>query len=86
MQKESGNQLLRRVDELSMMMVDLNLYLDTHPYDEEAIDAFNKYQEMLRMAKKEYEQQYGPLTASSARPEHKWEWALTPWPWQKECD
>lgn len=86
MQEKPARQLLQRVDELSMMTVDLNLYLDTHPYDEEAMEAFCKYNEMLQMAVKEYEKYYGPLRVSHAKPENKWTWALTPWPWQKECE
>ena len=86
MQNESTGNLLQRVDELSMMVVDLNLYLDTHPFDEDAMEAYRKYNEMLHMAVKEYEEYYGPLRISNAEPVKKWTWALTPWPWQKECD
>ncbi len=86
MQPQSEQKLLQKVDELSMITVDLNLYLDTHPYDEEAMEAYRKYNEMQRMAVKEYEKFYGPLRISDASPENKWTWALTPWPWQKECE
>ncbi len=80
------NQLLQRVDELSMITVDLNLYLDTHPCDQAALEAYAKYNDMLFKAKMEYQKYYGPLTVIHADPGQKWVWAMTPFPWQKECD
>lgn len=86
MHSETENKLLQKVDELSMIVTDLNLYLDTHPNDKAALDAFFSYNELLTAARSEYEMYCGPLTAQTAKPEQQWSWAVTPWPWQKECD
>ncbi|MDE5966146.1 MAG: spore coat protein CotJB [Lachnospiraceae bacterium] len=86
MHNQQANELLQTVDELSMVSLDLALYLDTHPQDEAALEAYFKYNDMLRAAKKEYQKYCGPLTVSHADPNEQWVWAMTPFPWQKECD
>ncbi len=75
-------QMLEWVQALCFVVVDMQLYLDTHPCDEEALayykDAVKKYKE----AKREYEDVYGPLTATSATDTDHWAWAETPLPWE----
>ena len=61
-------------------IVDMNLYLDTHPNDRKA---FNYLKELIKeeeMAKKEYIRKYGPLNISEDLGE-KFEWIKNPWPW-----
>ena len=35
-------QLLQQINEISFVVNDLNLYLDTHPTDDKALDAFSR--------------------------------------------
>lgn len=35
-------QLLQQINEISFVVNDLNLYLDTHPTDDQALDAFSQ--------------------------------------------
>ena len=35
-------QLLQQINEISFVVNDLNLYLDTHPTDGQALDAFSQ--------------------------------------------
>ena len=35
-------QLLQQINEISFVVNDLNLYLDTHPTDDKALDAFSQ--------------------------------------------
>ncbi|MCB7059768.1 spore coat protein CotJB, partial [Eggerthella lenta] len=35
-------QLLKQINETSFVVNDLNLYLDTHPLDKDALDAFSQ--------------------------------------------
>lgn len=76
--------MLKRLQEMEFVAVELNLYLDTHPCDEEAINDYNCAVEVLRQMKKGYEAEFGPLFnfgwgGFSERP---WQWAEGPWPWE----
>jgi len=80
----SKAQLLRYIDEVSFCVVDMTLYCDTHPDDEEAI-AF--CQENIRLRKEaldEYARLYGPLTVDYAdrSSSGSWDWVNQPWPWE----
>lgn len=73
--------LLKKVQEMEFVAIELNLYLDTHPNDEEAIQDYNWAIDNLLKYIQEYEDKYGPLTPiyKSACP---WEWSQGPWPWE----
>ena len=61
---------------------ELQLYLDTHPDDK---DAMTKYTEAVRKAavlRTEYENMYGPITAASAAGKLPWQWIVSPWNWE----
>lgn len=63
---------------------DLNLYLDTHPNDREAISLFNKYNDEHNRLVSEYERKYGPLELSSkALNTYPWSWNKSAWPWEE---
>lgn len=79
----SQEQLLHWIDMVSLMLVDLSEYLDTHPCDENAIDHFNHYNELYRKAMSEYADAYGPLTLSTASPDNIWCWAYMKNPWER---
>lgn len=67
---------------LSFCAVDMMLYLDTHPDDEEALNYFNQCTELYRTAKQSYEQQFGPLNAFSDSSLTGWDWNEGPMPWE----
>ncbi|QHI71764.1 spore coat protein CotJB [Aminipila terrae] len=76
--------LMRRIQMLSFVLVDVSLYLDTHPTDKAALSFFNKYNALNQSARTEYEQKYGPLNISGTNDTNSWSWIDEPWPWQKE--
>lgn len=77
-------QLLTYIDALCFAKIDLNLYLDTNPNDQTAIDLFNQYRVQEEQLKMEYESKYGPLLLNSdALSTHPWAWIDRPWPWDK---
>lgn len=78
----SQKELMERIQMLNFVLVDVNLYLDTHPNDKEALAYFNKYNAMYQKEKNEYEMKYGPLTAGGTNDTNNWSWIDTPWPWQ----
>ena len=62
----SKQKLMQRVQMASFSVVETALYLDTHPYDREALKALRKYCEEKESAVLEYEDAYGPLTCCAA--------------------
>lgn len=64
-------------------MKELNLYLDTHPYDSSMISLYNRYLKEEKKLTNEYEKMYGPLTLDSMYLEgNNWKWNNSPWPWE----
>ena len=63
---KSRCELLHEIMAVDFKLYDLQLYLDTHPFDE---DALCMYQNLVNDADElteEYEEKYGPLTPKSA--------------------
>ena len=78
-------ELLTYVDMYTFAMTDLNLYLDVHPDDKEALQLFNEYRKQSIEATKNYENKYGPLQlTSNSLNTFPWAWDNEPWPWDKK--
>lgn len=76
-------QLLQNINIVSFVLVDLTLYLDTHPFDKQAMAYFNHYSKIRGELLSNYAMKYGPLTLSTANNNcNEWEWALQPPPWE----
>lgn len=78
------SKLLRRMQELEFIAVELNLYLDTHPNDTRAIMEYNRVSDELKRIGEKYISDCGPhLGFGLARNNAKtWLWAEQPWPWE----
>ena len=75
-------ELLTYIDSLSFAMVDLGLFLDVNPNNQDAIKLFNQYREEKDNLTKKYEAQYGPITLDSdSLNSYPWSWNDMPWPW-----
>ena len=81
---EEQRSMLIKVQEMQFVALELNLYLDTHPCDKDALNDFNCAVEMLKEYKEAYEQAYGPLLnfGMSGFVKETWQWLDSPWPWQ----
>lgn len=76
-------EILTYIDALCFACVDLNLYLDTHPDDQLALQKFNEYREEKNAYINQYEREYGPLTLNSdSLSSYPWIWNERPWPWE----
>ncbi|WP_409300223.1 spore coat protein CotJB [Peribacillus sp. SCS-155] len=77
-------QLMRQIQAVDFVLVELTLYLDTHPDDETALQQFNQYSIHSRQVKQVFESKYGPLMqfGVSGDPGPEWDWNKGPWPWQ----
>lgn len=80
-----SEDLMRRLTELKFAAIDLNLYLDTHPCDEEALEMFKKITKTIKAVEMDYIRKYGPLTAGDSSSEVPFQWASCEfkWPWEK---
>ena len=75
-------ELLTNIDALSFAMVDLGLFLDVNPNNQDAIKLFNQYREQKENLTKDYESKYGPITLDSdSLNSYPWSWNDMPWPW-----
>lgn len=54
-------KLLKEIQETGFQVDDLTLYLDTHPLDEAALDAFTQAKEKRYQLMKEYAREFEPL-------------------------
>lgn len=80
---ESYYELLFEIQSVDFVLVELNLYLDTHPDDANAINQFNLYSMKSRELKDQFEAQFGPLqNFGNSYTGFPWSWAKSPWPWQ----
>ena len=76
------NDMLCQLMALHFSMIDLNLYLDTHPNDYETIEAYKDLENEYNNLKKEFEEQFGTLTPGTIK-KNQWTWISDPWPWEK---
>ena len=72
--------MLERIKCLNFAIIELGLYLDTHPDDEKALCLHRKYCKEYRELTDNYQKVYGPLTIQF--PCNKWRWLEEPWPWE----
>lgn len=73
-------EMLKKIKCLKFAVVELALYLDTHPDDTKALCLHNKYSKELKEICDKYQKVYGPLTIEY--PCNKWRWLEEPWPWE----
>lgn len=78
-------QLMRDVQIVSFLVKDVELFLDTHPGDRQALSFFDYYNNLLKSLTAEYESKFGPLTVLGVNSENEWTWINNPWPWEKEA-
>jgi spore coat protein JB len=80
------NMLMRNLAAISFSLLDLHLYLNTHPNDVNAIMLFNQYKQKYMVLSAEYERTYGPLTAMNGASDNTWKWIKDPWPWEYDAN
>ncbi len=79
-------KLLRELQSYDFILTELNLYLDSHPNDKNALQMHCEASEKAKLLKKEFSQNYGPITAASSGNSECWQWIKGPWPWENDCE
>lgn len=78
------DELLKKISALDFYIIDLHLYLNTHPDDKEAIMMYNDCVIKVKELREEYNRQFGMLLANNSTSKQPWQWIDNPWPWQKD--
>lgn len=79
------DDLLKRLTILDFLAVDLQLYLNTHPDDIEAIDKYNSVIKEADTIRAMLEKVDGPIYSfRSYSNSDEFTWIDNPWPWEKE--
>jgi spore coat protein JB len=81
---DRNTALLERIQKLSFVKCELELYLDTHPTCRAALDYYRKTIEQLEAATTEYHNLVGPIVASGVMNGERWTWVDEPWPWFRD--
>lgn len=80
---EEYYQRLHELQSVDFVLVELQLFLDTHPQDMQALQQFNHYAHVRKKLVSEFEVRYGPLLQfGNSTSEFPWQWIEAPWPWQ----
>ncbi len=82
---QNSNQqhaMLMDIQKLQFTLLDLALFLDTHPNDPVALYRHQAYCAQLMQLKEAYEVNYGPLTIFSMEMGDTWRYINSPWPWE----
>ncbi len=75
------SDMIQKIKEYKFAIIEIGLYLDTHPDDQKAICLHKEYSNKYKKLTDQYQKLYGPLTIMY--PCNKWRWLEEPWPWER---
>ena len=78
---QSQDALLKKIQALSFAKVETELYLNTHPDSQAALEYYRDILSSLDEAMTGYQNKYGPLFAEAGAGD-RWTWVEGKWPWQ----
>lgn len=76
-------RLMNAIYQCGFAISDITLFLDTHPKDPDALDYFHHMKHKYNHFVAEYETKFGPLTQTGEQRQNFWQWAMSPWPWER---
>ncbi len=74
---EIRKEMITNIKAYKFSIIELGLYLDTHPDDEKALCLHKEYCKKLKELEDKYQKMFGPL--SIYYPCKKWRWLEEPW-------
>lgn len=77
--------LMQKIATLDFALVDMHLFLDTHPNNLAIAKKITEYEAKSSALKDEYEHRFGPLTTSGENG-NRWAWISNPWPWDSSFE
>ncbi|MEK8126810.1 spore coat protein CotJB [Paenibacillus filicis] len=74
---------LKELQAVDFVIVELTLYLDTHPDDQQALEQYNRFVHHRMQIAQQFQVEFGPLTSFGySFSQAPWQWKEAPWPWQ----
>ncbi len=73
-ERTSKRELLHAIGEVSFVLDDLRLYLDTHPDCAEALAMFTEYQNKREALVRQFEKSYGAINSYGPNEADTWVW------------
>lgn len=85
---DDRSAMILQLQQIGFVLVDLNLYLDTHPMDKVALMNYNTLHDQYQKLMMQYNMTYGPLMNFGHAPGgmEQFLWVNSPWPWQKDAN
>ncbi len=78
---------LWKVQAYEFALVEVGLFLNTHPTDQMALSYFKQYRDMKHQAESDFTRKYGPITMDHVDNDlSTWKWIENPWPWERESE
>ena len=84
--RPAQSELANEIAAVRFALIDLGLYLDTHPDDKKAFSLFRELVGKAKQLVNEYQREYGPLSAFASAESSSFDWLECPWPWEKEAN
>lgn len=76
-------KMLMAVQAYEFALVEVGLFLDTHPDDHTALAYFKQYRDLKHKAVSDYTRIYGPISMDHMDNDlSSWKWIDNPWPWE----
>ncbi len=75
---------MKKLQAVSFALDDLRLFLDTHPFEKEALSSFENFKKQRTQILEDYETNFGPILPYCVKEENQWTWVDSPWPWEGE--
>lgn len=79
----NADKLLREISEYKFLILELHIYLNSHPYDEKIAKELDEYSTKVNKLMQEFEEKFGPIMQTSMKA-NRWAWIANPWPWENE--
>jgi len=74
---------LWKVQAYEFALLEVGLFLDTHPTDQTALSYFKQYRDMKHQAESDFTRKFGPITMGHMDNDlSTWKWIDNPWPWE----
>jgi len=80
------SEIFRQIMALDFTAIDLHLYLNTHPMDQDALMKYNTCVTQCKILRTQYENLYGMISGLGDCSPYPWQWINEPWPWEYEAN
>lgn len=81
---QSSKDLMMNLQAVCFAIDDTRLFLDTHPFEIEALKHYQNCKKQRIQALEEYEKICGPILSYDVNENDHWTWVEHPWPWEGE--